>query len=393
MSDALRGISIGGYVQAQYEAHQDSEDQLRQGGVLLNQDRFVLRRARLRIEREWRYASVMTELDGNTTHGPSFSFLHAEASVMYRGPGKDAPSPPLVKLTMGLFDVPFGYELVESPRMRPFMERSVGSRAFFPSEPDMGVRLSGALGWFRYAVAIVNGEPRDEKSGFQLVDPNGSKDVVARVGVHVSPREDVELSGGFSMLKGQGFHKGTDATKNSLQWHDLNENGQIDLGELSAIPGTAGTPSQNFGRWAVGADYQLRVKTRIGWTQVYGELALGSNMDRGLFIADPVQNTIDSREVAWYAGIVQEVTPYGLLGFRADSYDPNADFLDRQGGKLVPSSQTIHTYSPLLGLVLPERARLLFQYDVTRDLLGRDLRGVPMDLKNDAWTIRLQGVL
>src|SRR5262249_22464475 len=69
--DALRGIVITSYVQAQYESHDDSEDQLRQGGVLHNQNRFLIRRGRLKLEREWEWSSVMLEVDGNTTKGPA----------------------------------------------------------------------------------------------------------------------------------------------------------------------------------------------------------------------------------------------------------------------------------------------------------------------------------
>src|SRR4029079_19144208 len=94
-----------------------------------------------------------------------------------------APAPPIIKLTGGLFDTPFGYELVESPRTRFFMERSLASRAFFPAEPDFGVRLSGAISLFRYAVAVVNGEPLGTKNGFPGQDPNATKDVVARFGI------------------------------------------------------------------------------------------------------------------------------------------------------------------------------------------------------------------
>ena len=46
--------------------------------------------------------------------------------------------------------------------------------------------------------------------------------------------------------------------------------------------------------------------------------------------------------------------------------------------------------SPVVGLALPGYARLTFQYDVVRDLLAKDARGVPVDLKNDRWTLRLQ---
>ena len=50
------------------------------------------------------------------------------------------------------------------------MERSLQSRAFFPAEPDLGVRLSGEIAWLRYAFAVVNGEPRGIPAGFKAGD-------------------------------------------------------------------------------------------------------------------------------------------------------------------------------------------------------------------------------
>jgi hypothetical protein len=44
----------------------------------------------------------------------------------------------------------------------------------------------------------------------------------------------------------------------------------------------------------------------------------------------------------------------------------------------------------MVGLVFPGRARLVFQYDHILDLLGLDARGVPTDLRNDQWALRLQ---
>ena len=40
------GVSAGGYVQAQYYWNESSQDQLTQSGATLNQDRFMIRRAR-----------------------------------------------------------------------------------------------------------------------------------------------------------------------------------------------------------------------------------------------------------------------------------------------------------------------------------------------------------
>ncbi|HLK36665.1 MAG TPA: hypothetical protein VKU41_07915 [Polyangiaceae bacterium] len=382
------GISVGAYLQTQYESHQDALDQLSQSGALLNTDRFSVRRARPSFIGEWEYAAVAVELDANTTNGPQVDLRKAEASLQYR---PDRSQPPVVMATLGQFDTPFGYELVESPRTRFFMERSVLSRAFWPGEPDLGVRVAGALGFFRWTIAAINGEPLGESTPYTLQDPNAAKDVVFRFGFDVAPRDDLQLAGGISSIRGRGFHPGTPATPATIQWHDTNEDGVIQPFELTPIEGAAATPSQNFDRWAVGTDLRINYRSRCGVTKLYGEFVAGANMDRALYVADPIVNHgLDQRELGYYVGFVQDVTRYGVVGFRFDYYDPNSDAFDARQGRLIPFSEAIKTYSPLVGLVLPDRARLLFQYDFIRNALARTATGVPTNLKNDTWTLRLQ---
>jgi hypothetical protein len=390
--DPLRGIVLSAYVQAQLENHEDSEDQVRPGGAPLNQNRFLIRRGRFRIAREWDYSSLMMEIDGNTTRGPAIQLFKAEASVMWRG-GQPKPAPPLIKFTIGLFDVPFGYEVLESPRTRYFMERSLQSRAFFPTEPDLGLRVSGDIAWFRYSFAITNGQPLGTPDGFAGQDPNNHKDFIGRVVATAKPTPETEVWGGISFLNGLGFVKGTDATKNILVWTDTNEDRRVTTDEIFGQPATAASPSYNFERWAVGADLGVTLKTQLGYSKLYGELQLGSNMDRALFIANPTIGGQPSRELGYYIGFLQEITPYGMVGFRFDHYDPNADFLGYQSGKQVPLSQVVNTASPLVAMAIPGRARLVFQYDYVSDSLGRTADGLPTDLKNDQWTLRLQGEL
>lgn len=381
----IQGVAVTGYVQGQYEAHADSDDQLRQGGALINQDRFVLRRARVRVSGTWEYASALLEIDGNTVRGPAIGFQKAEASLHYR------PYPnklPIVQAAIGLFDAPFGYELVESPRTRPFLERSQASRAFWPGEPDVGLRVAGAVGFARWTIAALNGNPLG--TPFATQAPASAKDVVFRLGAEAHPFADLAIGGAISALRGKGFHPGTDATKGTLEWHDQNEDGVVQPFELQALAPSAATPSQTFDHWAIGADLQLHYRSRIGITKVYGELLLAQNMDRGMFVADPVLTSVDSRELGYYAGVTQEITRYGIVGFRYDYYDPNSDAFDKRAGRLVPFSQAITTYSPMVGLVLPGRARLIGQYDIVRNYLGRDVTGVPTNLKTNALTVRLQ---
>lgn len=387
-STAKPPIDLSGYLQIQYEHHQDSEDRLGPGGGVLNQDRFLVRRARFKAQNEGEYSSFMLELDGNTRSGPTLRLYRAEASLFYRH--EPNAKNPLVKLTAGVTDVPFGYETTESSRARFFMERSRAARAFFPSPPDLGLKLTGEYRFLRYALAVQNGEPFGVRNGFTMQDPNAAKDVVGRLGAFGELAPGFEVSGGVSGLTGKGFHKGRDATEDSVAWEDANGDGQIQDGELQGIPGSAATPSRNFDRWLVGADLQLRLKTKFGRTTLYGEVQAGSNMDRGSFVADPIAAGGNVRELGYYVGLLQEVTPYGIIGFRYDHYAPDAEIFGGSGNRLGASAAGIDTFSPMAALVLPRRARLVVQYDIVRDRMATNAAGLPTDAKNDVLTVRLQ---
>jgi hypothetical protein len=381
------GLTLGGYLQSQYETHQDSQDQLAQGGALLNYNRFSIRRARVNVTGEWQYAAIAVEVDANTTNGPVVDLRKAEASLQYR---PDRSRPPIVMATVGQFDTPFGYELVESPRTRFFMERSQASRAFFPGEPDLGLRLAGALGFFRWTIAATNGEPLGEKSPYALQAPKSTPDVIFRFGIDTQPLRDLQIAADVSSLRGKGFHAGTDATSATIQWKDVNEDGVIQPYELIGVPGASATPSLTFDHWAVDLDLRMHYRSWLGVTKVYGEFVVAQNLDRGLYLADPSITGVDQREMGIVAGVVQDVTKWAVVGLRYDYYDPNFDAFDKRGGKLLPFSEAITTWSPLVGFVLPDRARLVLQYDAIRNSFARTNVGVPTSLKDDVVTFRLQ---
>jgi hypothetical protein len=169
-------------VQAQYEGSQRSEDQQQQGGEPLNRNRFVVRRARLRFQRDWDYAALDVELDANTIRDVSVGLRRAAGAVFWPGPEPDAV--PYVRAQAGLLDIPFGAELPAGARRRLFAERSTASLAMFPSESDVGATVDGGYGPLRYALAIMNGFESD--GTFRVRDPNSAKDIFARVGVGAS---------------------------------------------------------------------------------------------------------------------------------------------------------------------------------------------------------------
>ena len=209
-------------------------------------------------------------------------------------------------------------------------------------------------------------------------------------GAEVTVAKPLELGGGASFAVGKGFHAGEDATKSSLVWNDVNQDGIAQTGELVGLPGSAATPSKNFERWAIGLDLQASLQTALGRSRLSAEAFVASNYDRGFAPSDPISTTLDARQAGGYVALTQELTRFGVVGFRAAIYDPNADVVETRAAKALPKTQTVKTFSPLAGLVLPNRARLLFQYDFVRDYLARDNLGVPTDAKNDQWTARLQ---
>lgn len=389
------GIRLSGYLQLQYQWSQLSEDELEQGGEPLNRNRFMVRRGRLRVSGDWQWAAFDFELDGSTTRGPFVGVRQANASFVWRH--RDLDRPPIMMVTAGLTEMPFGYELRLGQREMPFMERSAGSLALFPGPVDVGVRLRGAVGPFRYDLAVMGGTPYDDRAGgARAIDPTRKPDGMGRLGFEVQPGI-VAIAGGVSGLLGTGFHAGQQAGKSRLEWIDFNENGVLDSGETVAIPGTAATPSLTFERWAAGVDLQLAIRSKAGWSTLLLEGMLASNLDRDFLVADPIAYGADLRELSASAAFVQELFGWALIGARYDYYDPNTDLLDRRRGVFVPVSAALHTVSPLVGALLPAgkvpgfRARLMIQYDAIWDRLGRDGAGVPANLRNDQLTLRVQG--
>ena len=387
----IEGFRLSGFIQTDFTAKQISEDQLNSAtGAPLNEDRIFIRRARLRATLDQRYLAGVFEIDANTVSGLQVRPMDVEATVKW--PGGEVP---LVALSAGIFKIPFGYEVIQRDYERLFAERSTFIRAFFPGEYDLGARVAGGWRFVRYALAVQNGEPLGE-STFPARDPNQAKDITGRLGILSNVADGVAVQAGFSALTGKGFHKGTPPTKQTLTWSDRNEDGQYTgSGELIVSPGTSGQPSQNFSRYAIGADALVTVEYfKSAGTTVYAEFARASNLDRGVLPADPLGPLgRDMREWGYYVAAVQDIGRHFKLGFRYDYYNPDMDSTDRQATVTVLSSQAVSTYSTALALVEKSSAlsgRLVAEYDVVRDHQGRDSNGLPADLRNNVFTLRAE---
>jgi hypothetical protein len=372
-------VTIGGFLQVDATARQTSSDQLRQSGDPLNADRLYIRRARPRLSAAYGKVGGVLEIDINTVNGGQVRPSVVEATYQ---------ATPWLQAGLGIAKIPFGFEVGQSDRDRLFLERSNSERALFPGEYDVGARVAGGWRFVRYAVAVQNGEPVGEK-GFSFRDPNQAKDITARAGVETRSG-DVTVAGGFSFLTGRGFHPGTPATKDTLVWRDLNEDGIVNTGEIQVIAGQSATVSENFDRFAIGADAELSIDLHdAGKLMLYGELVAAGNLDRALVIADPIAQNRDVRELGWYVAAVHQPTAWSAVGLRFDLYDPDADGSELRTGMVIPVDQRLTTFA-VTGALIHDHGRLILEYDHNRNHSGRTITGEPTNLGDDAVTLRAE---
>lgn len=371
-------FDISGYVQADAVLYdQSSVDELDSStGAPLNDTRFLIRRARLRAEASYRFASALVEIDGNTVSGPAMRLIAAEVSLSTEEDG----SLPLLAASLGFFKIPFGYEVPERFEKRLFIDASTMANGLFESFYDLGIKLHGGWRFLRYQIAAINGDPEKK-----------NKDVLGRLGVEVELVENIRIEAGISALTGKGFHAGTPSTKDVIIWRDLNENGLIELTELQAISGSAGTPSATFTHEAMGGD--LRVTAEIpgvGPLVVFGELIFARNMDRSIYPADPIALGHDLRERGFLAGFTQTFFDVAMLGVRYDHYNPDADAADRQGAELVPVDVSYSTWAVAAAWLPLDGVRVIAEYAHRDNALGRNAAGEPARLADDSFTLRAQ---
>ena len=387
--DAPQPLRVSGYSQVDWVAHQQlSQDELNYStGAPLNQDRFLLRRARLRAETEQRFFRGALEIDANTVNGAQVRPINAEITAFW--PERDTPNSPRFALTAGLIKIPFGFEVPERDYERPFLERSTMARAFFPGEFDLGARFSASFRFLSLSVAVMNGHPVGDRV-FPAQTPNQKKEIIGCFGTHTELVPGVLFDAGISADTGSGFHPGNPTSKDKLAWRDDNGDGIVQGTEVQVIAGSSATPSGLFHRFALGADARLSLELRAHYRfELRAELIRASNLDRGLTVADPVATGYDLRELGWYLGATQEITEFGLVGARYDRYEPNQDAREQSAAQLVPRDTSYGSLA-LLGMLRYGNGRLSFQYDVNRNHLGRDSNGSPINLKSDAFTVRAQ---
>ncbi len=272
----------------------------RADGTTTNSDFFRLRRARLKTEfMPTEYARLVFEFDPNLSGGAAAGVGTIARNVEAVGIVPWTRSMK-TEFGMGIFKVPFGYEILQSDADRPFIERSWAEQNLFPGEFDNGARAYTTLRRSTLQIAVVNGATIGEKNFAIVPDLNRGKDVVARIN--------------------QDFGVG-----------DLGAS--FDYGQGQAVD-PAALKFKQFPRW--GLNFELAVHHQfvrvLGSTKFFGELTLAKNLDRGTkyaFALPPIPLDVvngflqDRDERGVMLRIEQDLTRWVTLGARYDFYSPD----------------------------------------------------------------------
>lgn len=275
-------------------------------GVTTNKSYFRLRRARLKVELEPNeYTRMVVEIDPTLAGGPDNGTGTIARNVEAQGIAKWNGDVETL-FGMGIFKIPYGWEVLQSDADRPFIERSWWEQNVTPGEFDTGAKAyTRALdGRLAFNVAFINGATQGEKTFSLVPDLTKGKSIVGRVNYNFGPF-DVGTSGYY----GQGA--------------------EVNLAQLAF---------KQFPRmsWNLEAGLHHRFFS-FGATRVLGEFNYGQNMDRGVNYAfalpglpsDIVNGSVTNRnELGGFARIEQDITQWSTLAVRYDYYSPDTSISD-----------------------------------------------------------------
>lgn len=366
-------VKVSGYMQAQME-YGGGEASLGVGGA--NPDpsqsysRVGIRRGRLKATYTERSLSAVVQIDA-TERGMGLK----EAYVAVQMPWLRA-----LRLQVGGFDRPFGYEVGYSSTERETPERSRAFRALFPDTRDLGAMLSlrapESSPWhvLRLDAGIFAG------NGMKA-EADDRRDFVGRVALAPRLGRDVSLSVGASYYRGS-VYQGTDRVY-SMQAGAFARDMSLDH--------VGGYARREY----VGLDAQLRLASPLGKTRLACEWYAGTQPGNEKNSLSPNSASLPSHDIyirpmaGGYAMLTQSLGKLPLTAvLRYDWYDPNTDLSTHS---LATAGDV--AYSTLgLGVVwdIQRALRLTLYYDSVRSERTTHLSGYVRDRDDDVLTVRLQ---
>lgn len=392
VSKRFDNIRISGYIQPQFQIAQSKGAKNFSGGDFAANvnNRFMLRRGRIRFD----------YIFFDSTHKPSvqfvFQFDGTERGVairdfwgrVYENKYK------LFAFTAGMFARPFSYELNLSSSDRESPERGRMSQLLMRTERDLGVMLSfeprvknHPLKFLKIDAGIFNGQGLAASADF-----DSHKDIIARIGVKPFPlSKDISLSVAGSVLNGG-------ILQNRKHLYKM---GNSPSGKTFVVDSALSNIGKIAPRKYYGADIQVRVKNKKGFTELRAEYISGTQTGFANTTETPAALPSDNSNAfhirkfnGAYFYLLQNIfSSRHQLAIKYDWYDPNTNVkeldIGRPGTTLYEADIQYSTLGFGYTNYINNHMKFVIWYDrIVNEKTG--LAGFTSDIKDNIFTCRLQ---
>lgn len=384
-------LRIGGYIQPQFQWAEDKGIKSYEGGDFAAKvsNRFMLRRARVRIDyvhfgkdHKEPGVQIVFQFDGNER---GFTVRDIWGRVFEN-------NAQLFSFTAGMFARPFGYEVNLSSSDRESPERGRMSQVLMRSERDLGIMVSldarkknHALRYLKIDAGLFNGQGINASADF-----DNKKDFIGRLALKPYPvGKLVTLSGGASLLYGGLLQN----TRYVYQTETVgNTKRTIVDSSVNNIDGYS--PRKYFG-----ADAQVRIKNRVGATELRAEFITGTQTGSAVSSETPTAllTGADGYHIRRFNGayfyFLQHLfsEKYQLV-LKYDWYDPNTKVSGNEiaaPAALSAANIKYNTYGAGIVYYMRENIKLVLYYAHVQNEKTQ-LPGFTKDVKDDVFTARLQ---
>jgi hypothetical protein len=384
-------IRISGYLQPQFQLAAEKGTKSFNGGDFpaTSNNRFMLRRGRLRFD----YIHFAEK------KGPSvqfvFQFDGTERGVFIRDFwGRVMENKfQLFSLSIGMFARPFSYELNLSSSDRESPERGRMSQLLMKTERDLGAMVSfeprkkdNPLRFLKIDAGFFNGQGLAATTDF-----DSHKDFISRIALKPYPvSKRITLSAAISYLDG--------GLMNNTKY--IYTNGSNAAGKTFIVDSSLGNTGKIAPRKYYGADIQLKIKNKFGYTELRGEFITGTQTATLATSETPpaLLTGTDGYYIRKFNGayfyLLQNIfNPHHQLVIKYDWYDPNTavkkDDIGKAGTNLNASNIKYSTWGFGYIYYINDNLKALFWYDKVINEKTQ-LSGYTTDVKDDLFTCRLQ---
>ncbi len=392
MYNRLDKIRLSGYIQPQFQIAATNGAKGFAGGDFApnSNNRFMLRRSRVKFD----YINFSEK-----TASPSVQFVFqmdaTERGVNVRDVwGRFFENKyKLFAFTTGLFARPFGFELNYSSGDRENPERGRMSQILMKTERDLGAMLTlearnkkSKLKFLKIDIGAFNGQGLSATSEY-----DSHKDIISRIAVkpqHLTKK--LTISAGSSILLGG-------LTANTKYLYNVSTIG----GNKFFVVDSSYT---NIGKIAprkyYGVDAQLKLKNKVGFTELRAEYIAGKQTASALSSETP--GVLFTGTDGYYTRNFNGMYLYFLqniknlknqIGIKYDWYDPNTKVTTSEIGQAGTNINAANIKFTTFGLGyirhITDNAKIIFWYDFIKNE-NTQLTGFTNDVKDNVFTCRLQ---